>query len=283
MGGRIPRLAQAPASRDTAEEKDFAIMTRIVSSLAALTLLTCGVTFRPLAAAELSAGQKVLADAARQDQHAFVLFYRGDDAATQSMHRTVQSTLAERPDAVILPVRLDDAAESALVERFDATRTPMPATVVLAPNGAITSVFPQRVAPQQLTASIVPPSQAACLKALQEQKIVLLCVQPEGSDEIPAGVRQFEADPHFKDRTTVVTVTATDPAEAKFLQQLAMRTDQPSCLVAFMAPPGVMLGRYNNKVTADILARKLASSGNCCEDPNCKHHHPPAKKAPAGR
>jgi hypothetical protein len=258
-------------------------MTRIVSSFAVLTLLTCGIGQRPLCAAELSGGQKVLDAAARQDQHTFVLFYRGDDAATQNMHRTVQSTLAERSDAVILPVRLDDAAETALIERFDATRTPTPATVVLAPNGAITSVFPQRVAPQQLTASIVPPSQAACLKALQEQKIVLLCVQPAGSDEIPAGVRQFEADPHFKDRTAVVTVTATDPAEAKFLQQLAMRTDQPSCLVAFMAPPGVMLGRYNNKVTADILARKLASSGNCCEDPTCKHHHPPAKKVPAGR
>ena len=122
-------------------------MTRIVSSLAALTLLICGITSRPLPAAELSAGQKVLADAARQNQHTCVMFYRGDDAATQNMHRTVQSTLAERPDAVILPVRLDDAAETALVERFDATRTPMPATVVLAPNGAITSVFPQRVAP----------------------------------------------------------------------------------------------------------------------------------------
>jgi hypothetical protein len=282
MAGRIPQTRRSPAKRDTPEEKDFDTMTRIVLSLTML-LLTCGFIQRSLTAAELSGGQKVLADAARQDQHAFVLFYRGDDAATQSMHRTVQSTLAERTDALILPVRLDDAAESALVERFDATRTPMPATVVLAPNGAITSVFPQRVAPQQLTASIVPPSQAACLKALQEQKIVLLCVQPEGSDEIPAGVTAFQADPHFKDRTAVVTVTATDPTEANFLQQLAMRTDQPGCLVAFMAPPGVMLGRYNDRVTADILARKLASSGKCCDDPTCKHHHPPAGKTPAGR
>src|SRR5690606_7676552 len=85
-------------------------VTRIVSSFAALTLLVVGLSQRPLAAADMSAGQRAIADAARQNQHTFVMFYRGDDPATQSMHRTVQSTLAERTDAVVLPVRLDDAA-----------------------------------------------------------------------------------------------------------------------------------------------------------------------------
>jgi hypothetical protein len=250
-------------------------MTRIVSSFTVLTLLACVIGQRPIAAAEMSAGQKVLADAARQGQHTFVMFYRGDDAATQSMRQTMQSALADRPDAVILPIRLDDAAETELVARSDAgNRRP----------GS------QRGRHQRLSAA----GRNAAVDRFDRAR------QPGGMPEGPAGsedrpalrparrkrgdrVTQFQADPHFKDRTAVVTVTATEPTEAKFLQQLGMRTDQPTCLVAFMAPPGVMIGRYNSKVTHEILAQKLAASGKCCDDPNCKHHHPPASKAPTGR
>lgn len=258
-------------------------MTRTVSGILALLVVTAFCD-RPTAdAAELSGGQHTLAAAAQQDQHTYLLFYRGNDAETQGMHRIVQSTAAERTDAVMLAIRIDDASEQSLIDRFDATRTPLPATVVLAPNGAITSLFPQRVTPQQLQAAIVSDAQAECLKALQEQKIVLLCAQPEGIESVPAGVQQFQADAHFASRTQVVTVQANDPAEAKFLNQLKMPTNQPTSVVAFMAPPGVMLGIYNANVTHSMLAQKLAAAGKCCDDPNCKHHQSAGGQRPASR
>lgn len=221
---------------------------------------------------DLSTGQQAVKTAATQDQFAFILFYRSNDAATGSMHQTLQSTLSNRDDAAIVPVQVSDPAERELISHFDATRLPMPAVAVLAPNGAVTSVFPQRVAPEQLTAAIVSPGQAECLKALQNQKIVLLCVQPQGNETIPAGVRDFQADDLYKHRTEIVSVRANDPAEARFLRQLRLRTDQPSSVVAFMAPPGVMLGTYNSNVTMEVLAQKLAAAGKCCDDPTCKHH-----------
>src|SRR5690606_17848666 len=104
----------------------------------------------------------------------------------------------------------DENRERALIEQFDATRLPLPAVAVIAPNGAVTGVYPQRVTPQHLTASIVSPAQAECLKALQEQKIVLLCVHPEGATTIPKGVQDFTADQHFRDRTQLVSVHAND-------------------------------------------------------------------------
>lgn len=237
-------------------------------------LLTCAVFARvqTTTAADLSQGQQAVQTAAEQNQFAFILFYRSNDAATQAMHQVLQSTLSNRQDATIVPVQIGSTGERALVDRFDASRTPMPATVALAPNGAVCSVFPQRVSAGQLTASIVSVGQMTCLKALQDQKIVLLCAHPEGSTTLPEGVRQFQADDLFKNRTEVVSVQANDPAEAKFLQQLKVRTDQTTPVTAFMAPPGVMLGIYNSNVTLDILAQKLAAAGKCCDDPNCKHH-----------
>ncbi len=223
-------------------------------------------------AAELSAGQQAVATNTQNGKFSFVLFYRSNDSATQSMQQVLQSTLANRKDAAIVPVQISDNREQALISKFDATRIPMPAVAVLAPNGAIASVFPQRVTPQHLTAAIVSPAQAECLKALQDQKVVLLCAYPAGKNAVPAGVNQFQKDALFKARTQVVTVSTSDPAEARFLQQLRVRTDQPTSQVAFMAPPGVMLGIYNENVTHNVLAQTLAAAGKCCEDENCKHH-----------
>lgn len=253
-------------------------MTRIVSTHTwTIALLGALLTLSHRADAA-GPGQQAVATAAKNNQFAFVLFYRGNDAATQSMYGTLKSTLDDRKDAVIVPVRIGDAAEQALIERFDATRLPLPAVAVLAPNDAICSVFPQRVSQQQLVAAIVSPAQAACLKALQDKKIVILCAQPKASAEIPAGVQQFQADKKFKDRTQVVTVEAKDPSEAKFLQQLRVRTDQPAPIVAFMAPPGVMIGVFHGDITHRQLAEKLAAAGQCCDDENCKYHRPAGSK-----
>lgn len=238
--------------------------------LAFATLCIC-VASNSVAQAQ-SPGEQAVASAAQNNQFAFVMFYRGNDAAAQAMHGTIKSTLDERRDSVIVPVQLGDKAEQALIKKFDATRIPMPAVAVLAPNGAVCSVFPQKVTSHQLAAAIVSPGQASCLKALQDKKIVVLCAQPAPSAEIPVGVRQFQADKLYSNRTEVVTVMATDPNEAKFLKQLRVPANQRTPVVAFMAPPGVMIGVFNGNITHNELAQKLAAAGKCCDDENCKHH-----------
>lgn len=217
-------------------------------------------------------GQQAVADAAQNDRFAFVMFYRSNDSATKSMYGTLRSTLENREDTVIVPVRVGDSTEQTLIDRFDATRLPLPAVAVLAPNDAVCIVYPQRVSPQQLTAAIVSPAQAECLKALQDKNITILCALPNASAEVPVGVRQFQADKLFQSRTQVVTVQANDPNESKFLRQLRVPTDRSTPVVAFMAPPGVMIGVFGESVTHRELAEKLAAAGQCCEDENCKYH-----------
>ena len=53
----------------------------------------------------------------------------------------------------------------------------MPLVLAVAPNGAVTGGFPTTFEKQQLVDAIATPSTQKCLKALQDGKLVFLCVQ----------------------------------------------------------------------------------------------------------
>ena len=110
------------------------------------------------------------------------------------------------------------------------------------------------------------------MKALQDQQLVLLCIQPRADVPVPGGVAQFQADELYRERTQLVTIEAGDPAEAQFVSQLNVPTTTATTVTALMAPPGVLLGTYGSDVTHATLAERLAAAGKCCDDPNCRHH-----------
>ena len=230
-----------------------------------------------------SAGQASLATAAAQQKFAFILFYRTNNAATQAMHKVLNAELGRRDNAAFVPINITNPQEKVVVEQYDASRTPLPAVMAIAPNGAITGVFAQRLLPAHVESAIVTPGQTRCMRALQDKKLVLLCVQPAGAQSVPVGVQQFRADKLNVNRTQLVSIQAGDPAEAKFLQQLKVRSDTPSAVTAFMAPPGVLLGTFNDKVTAGVLMTRLAAAGQCCTDPNCKHGRTATARKPTTR
>lgn len=224
------------------------------------------------ATAELSSGEQKLAANSKAGHTTFVLFYTSNDRATQAVYQTLTAETSKRTNASILPIRANDPAERGLIERFDVTRTPLPAVFSLASNGAVTGVFSQQIKPEEVEGAIVTVGYAECIKAMQANRIVLLCVQPATRGFVPKGVQQFQADRLYHDRTQVVNISATDPAEARFIQQLRLKSDATTPQVVFMAPPGVLLGTYDANVTHGSLIEKLVAAGKCCDDKNCKHH-----------
>ncbi|WP_146391508.1 hypothetical protein [Allorhodopirellula solitaria] len=222
-------------------------------------------------------GQQSIDAATEKNQFSFVLFYRANDASTQQMFKTLQDTLQSRSDAVAVPVNVTDAGNKDIVSKFDASRIPLPAVVAIAPNGAVCSAFPRKVAAQQILASIVSPGQASCLKALQDDQIVLLCVCTANGATLPPAVKAFSENQMYRERTKIVSVRSDDPAESQFLKQLKVPADRQSTSVAFMAPPGAMLGVFDQSVSFDTLAKTVAAAGKCCEDENCEFNKAAAK------
>lgn len=234
------------------------------------------------AQAPAAGSQQVLATSAEQGKFTFIVFYRDDNDATRAMANAVNESVAKRTDrAVAAFVQITNPAEQAIVKQFDVSRAPMPMTLVTAPNGAITGVFPQKVVEEQMTTAFVTPAMTHCMKGMQEGKLVFLCVQSTPQPTVPQAVNEFLADPQFKGRTNVVLVQAADPAEAQLLGELEVGTAANQASTVFFAPPGVLVGKFGPVSTKTEIATALHKAGKCCEDPNCKHGHNHAAK-PAG-
>jgi hypothetical protein len=247
------------------------VMKRFYTSIALFAMLAISAT--PVTAASPSEAEQQIAQAAAEQKYAFIMFYKQKDATTDAVAATLAQGIADRKDqAVVIYVNVANPAEKALVEKHKTARAPMPLTLAVAPNGAITGVFAQKLEVKHIGESFVTPTTAECMKSLQEGKPVLLCVHPTEQGTTPAGVREFQSDPQFKGRVSLVSMRLDDKSEASFLTDLEIDAAKTrGTTVVFMAPPGAMVGKYTAQVTKAKLAADLHAAGKCCDDPNCKH------------
>jgi len=218
--------------------------------------------------------QQVLADAASDGRYTFLLFYKDNGPAAQAMAMTLKQTLANRDDATMAYVAANKPADLPLVEKFKVSRAPMPLVIAVAPNGAVTGLFPMKLTPAQVTGAFVTPKLAECIRHMQEGRLVFVCVSKDGAGEVPQGVHDFQSDPQFSGRSEIVSFASHDPAEGPFLKQLKIdpaTLKQPT--TAFLAPPAMLVGKFGPQATVQEIAGALHAAGKCCDDPNCKHNH----------
>ncbi len=222
-----------------------------------------------------SKGFSAIERAAAADRYLFVFFWREKSQQTSNMWGVFQaatSKLAERADAVA--VNVSDPAERPMVARFGTDRSPLPLVLALAPNGAVTKGFPGRLTEDQLSQAFVSPGTANCLKALQDRKLVLLCVQNSATQfNVSAiqGARDFQADPRYAAHTEVILLNSAETAEASFLKGLQIDPQAPQPVTVLMAPPGSVVGTFVGNVTKAELIAKLNSPSSC--GPHCSCHH----------
>lgn len=231
-----------------------------------------------------SSAEAVLAQASEAGKFTFLVFHKDESSVTRRMQQVVEDGVAARQDLALFALaHASDRANAALVEKFALSRSPMPVTVVVAPNGAITGIFAKQVQDEHLESAIVTPTMMKCMKSLQEDKLVFVCVRSTPKAAAPACIKQMQADPEFKDRISLVSMQLDDPNEGRFFEQ--MKLDPASvdgAIAVLLAPPGVLIGKYGAAATGDDVATALHQAGKCCDDPNCKHNkgatQPQAKK-----
>ena len=228
----------------------------------------------------VTGAQAVIQQASRDGKYTFLLFYKQNDAALNTMAATLKETLTDKSEqAISAYVQVGNAADQALVAKYDVSRAPLPMIIALAPNGAMTGIFAQKVTAEKLNESFVTPTMMFAMKNLQENKLVLVTVQGSSKAPAPVAIKDFQSDPHVKDRIVTASMSAADPREAKFIGQMQIDSTAQATHTVLLAPPGVMIGKFNAIASKDEIAAALAKAGKCCDDPNCKHHQP----APAPR
>ncbi|MEM8667109.1 MAG: hypothetical protein AAGG48_06310 [Planctomycetota bacterium] len=202
--------------------------------------------------------------AAQKGQYTYVMFYRANDDATKTMASTIRSHMTKAGDkATWVTVNVRDRSEEELIKRFDASRMPLPAVFGVAPNGAVTGVFRQKVNEQQLSQAILTPQYADMVKALQNQKIAIVTLMPSADTRVPSGVTDLSQNPDFKDVLYQVKASATDPAEAEFFRRMQVDPAIKAPVVLVFTPPGTHVGTFPATYSGEELAQELHKSGKC--------------------
>lgn len=219
--------------------------------------------------ASTSKGLAAIDLAARSDKHLFIFFWKENDEQSRSMYGVFQSAMNKWSESAnSAGVQVTDPNEKPIVDKFGLGRAPMPMVLALAPNGAVTKGFPIKFDENQLRDGFVSPCMAKCLKALQDRKLVLLCVQNERTQFTQVAMsaaQSFKADSRFAGATEVITVNPEDRAEAALLQELQVDARTPQAVTVLLAPPGQPIAKFVGAVSKDQIVAKVASakSGPC--------------------
>lgn len=265
-----------------------------------VTALICGSACLPTAIAQeksiaTNAVRTVSSPATTAETDAepyqYIFFWKQDTAQKRTMQQLFVSTTAEMAPAVKASVvNISDPKNKELVAQYDVSRAPMPLVLSIAPNGAVTKASAVQFTADDLRDGVVSRGSAQSMKALQDQKLVVMCVLNKNSplsESVHKNVMQFISDPRFAKVTELVVIEATDAEEQKLLLQLQVKPQSSEVVTVVMAPPGKQVARLTGLVTSEQLIAKVTDAqksccpggkcgpnGQCCPGGKC----PPVKK-----
>jgi hypothetical protein len=221
-----------------------------------------------------SKGLDAMQRAATGNKYLFVFFWKEKTQQTSTLWNVFQAAtnkLADRADAVA--VNVSDPGESPMVAKFSIAGSPMPLVLAIAPNGAITKGFPGRFDENQLQQAFVSSCTAECLKALQDRKLVVLCVEHPAPQvrqvSLQRGVQEFAGEEPYSRNSKVVVLNADDPTEAGFLKSLQVDPRTTAPVTVLMAPPGSVVGTFVGNVTKAEMVAKLKAASSCGAGCSC--------------
>jgi hypothetical protein len=178
---------------------------------------------------------------------------------------------ADRADSVAINVA--EPAEKKIVDKFQLDRAPMPLVLALAPNGAVTGGFPKKFEEKDLLDAFATPCCQRSMKALQDRKLVFVCVQngkTQSNEAALKGVRDFRADARFGEATEIVMLDPADATEAAFLTDLKIDPKTSDAVTAFLAPPGMVVAEFKGTTNKEDLVTALQkASSNPCAGGSC--------------
>ena len=226
-------------------------------------------------AARVSPAQAAIDRAATAKKYVFLFFWKEKGAQTDKAWDVLQPAIAKMADSAdTVSIQIANPAEKKVVDKYGVSRAPMPLVLAVAPNGAITKAFTKTFGEKELRTAFVSPCTQRCLKALQNGKLVFVCVvdQANPKDKVATfkGVEDFKADKKYDAVTEVILVNQRDAKEAAFLKELDVAGFAP--MTVFLAPPGATIGTFHRGTAKEVFVAKLAAAQSGC-GAGCSCHH----------
>lgn len=248
-------------------------MNRIACIAAVVMVVGAACTvFSATVEAKTPSAENAIRAAAKQNRYAFVTFFKSNDSASKAMLadvKSIQGKYASRADFV--RVNVGDKANRQVISQYGADRSPVPLTIVIAPNGAITGGFPREIKKTDFSDVFVSDGTAAVLKVMQNRKIAAVCVQngkTKHNKECQATARGVKADSRLGGAVEIVTI---DPSsESKLLKQWGVNGKSSNAQLVVVAPPGRVVGKFDGAATkASVTASLMRSMSGGCGGGSC--------------
>ena len=173
----------------------------------------------------------------------------------------------------VVSVRVTEPREAETVKVFGVDRAPLPLIAAVAPNGAVTKAWPLKATPKQLMEGLVSNGTAACLKAMQEQKLSLVCIhnsKTAHSDAVRQAAAGFQADERFGAATKVIEINPADSREHAFLTSLKVSPKTRDAVTVLLSPAGQPIAKFAGTVTTSQLVAKIETAQQgCCPGGKC--------------
>ncbi|QDV67996.1 hypothetical protein Poly24_17020 [Rosistilla carotiformis] len=248
-------------------------LTALILAALALTVTNSATAQQNASLTSVAAGpaDAALHNAARDGKYLFVYFYKQDDQQTQSMQGVFDQATGQMADvANAIRVNITDPSNASIVQKFGVSRAPMPLSLAIAPNGAVTQGLPVSFNEKQLQEAVVSPGTADCMKAMQDRKLVLVCVKEKIDAAAFQGARELTQDERFAGSTQIVNIDPADASEHSFLQSLKVDTSAGNGVLVVLTPAGQPVATIAETATKDqIIQRLTAASSSCCPDGKC--------------
>jgi len=141
----------------------------------------------------------------------------------------------------------------------------LPAAMVVAPNGALTGVFSQKIDMVALNKALVYSTEADLILSIQNGLAVFLCLYEDESDDLDEVKTELNAiDTYFKGMATVMYVDINNDRETPFLEKLP---EFNPITVLTVVPPGQIVSQFEStQITMQNMLQALLSacgSGGC--------------------
>jgi len=242
-----------------------------------LTAITAAIVaiFSTVAVAGTTSAEDAIWSAAKQHRYVFVTFYKNNDSASKTMLadvKSIQGKLANRADFV--SVNVADKADRAVVTRYGADRSPMPLTIVVAPNGAVTAGFPRMINKNNISGAFVSDGTAEVIKVLQDGKMAVVCLESSRTNhnsECTATARALKSDSRLGGAVEIVTIDPSNRSESTLMKQWKVDTGSRDAQLVVAAPPGKFIGKFDATASKDTIVASItkAMSGGCCGGGSC--------------
>lgn len=241
---------------------------------AVITAVACAAP-GAMAATKTSPTETAIQAAAKQGRYAVVTFYKQNDTASTKMleeAKKLQPNCSSRANFVIADV--GNPVHKEIITKYGADRAPMPLTLVIAPNGAVTAGYPNAINKTDISDAFVSNGMANVLKALQDGKLAAVCVQSSKTKlnkESLAAAEGLKYGAQFQGAVEIVKIDLSDSSETKLIQTFKMDANTENAQLVIIAPPGRIIGTFDGTATTDSITATLtkALSGGTCGSGGC--------------